>query len=74
MSKRFLQIEDHRKASIKYKLHDFFMSAFAMIYFQDPSLLLFQERLQTAYNKNNLKTMFDIESIPKDSQLKDNTV
>ena len=71
LSKRFLQIEDPRKGSVKYKLHDFFMSAFAMMYFQDPSLLSFQERLQIAYNKNNLKTMFDIESIPKDSQLRE---
>ncbi len=71
LSKRFLQVEDFRKGDVKYKLHDFFMSAFAMMYFQDPSLLSFQERLQKACNKNNLKTMFDIESIPKDSQLRE---
>ena len=46
------------------------MSAFAMMFFQNSSLLSFQERLQKAYNTNNLKTMFDIESSPKDSQLR----
>jgi hypothetical protein len=71
LSKRFLQVEDPRKADGKYRLHDFFMTGFAMMYFQDPSLLSFQHRLQIAHNKNNLKTMFDVESIPKDSQLRE---
>lgn len=71
LSKRFLQAEDTRQGDVKYRSHDFFMTGFAMMYFQDPSLLSFQRRLQKAYNQNNLKTMFDIESIPKDSQLRE---
>ena len=71
LSKRFLQAEDTRQGDVKYRLHDFFMTGFAMMYFQDPSLLSFQRRLQKAYNQNNLETMFDIKSIPKDSQLRD---
>ena len=72
LSKRFLQIEDSRDPDkIKHGLHDFFMTGFAMMYFQDPSLLTFQCRLQKAWNLNNLKTMFNIESIPKDTQLRD---
>jgi SAM-dependent methyltransferase len=47
------------------------MSAFAMMYFQDPSLLAFQRKLQNSTNLNNLKTMFDVKSIPRDSQLRD---
>ncbi|HGY11319.1 MAG TPA: hypothetical protein ENK36_03015 [Desulfobacterales bacterium] len=81
LSKRFLQVKDSREADrIKDRLHDFFMTDFAMMYFQDPSLLIFQRRLQKAWNLNNklphrerrgirpygdLKTMFNIESIPK---------
>jgi len=72
LSKRFLQVEDARNAEkVKYNLHDFFMTGLAMMYFQDPSLLTFQKKLQTAYNFNNLKTIFKIESIPKETQLRD---
>lgn len=45
------------------------ITGFSMMYFQDPSLLIFQRRLQKTWNLNNLKTMFNIESIPKDTQL-----
>ena len=46
------------------------MSGFAMMFFQDPSLLQFQLRLEKRFNRNNLKTLFDITDIPKDSQLR----
>ncbi|MCF6246057.1 MAG: hypothetical protein L3J69_01720 [Desulfobacula sp.] len=72
LSKRFLQVEDARDADkTEYRLHDFFMTGFAMMYFQEPSLLTFQRRLQKGCNCNNLKTMFSIESIPKDTQFRD---
>lgn len=72
LSNRFLQVDDERAPNkIEYGLHDFFMTGFAMMFFQDPSLLAFQRRLQKACNLNNLKTMFNIESIPKDTQLRD---
>lgn len=72
VSKRFLQANDNRDpGKTKYQLHDFFMTGFAMMFFQDPSLLSFQRRLQKAYNLNNLTTMFNIKSIPKDTQFRD---
>lgn len=71
ISKRLFQIEDPRKGNVDYSLHDCFMSAFAMMFFQDPSLLEFQRRLQDRMNLNNLKTLFHIDSIPKDTQLRD---
>jgi hypothetical protein len=55
---------------VDYTLHDCFMSGFAMMFFQDPSLLQFQLRLEKRFNRNNLKTLFDITDIPKDSQLR----
>ncbi len=71
LSNRFLQSNDNRDQSkTEYGLHDFFMTGFAMMFFQDPSLLAFQRRLQKACNMNNLKTMFNVESIPKDSQFR----
>jgi hypothetical protein len=47
------------------------MSAFAMMFFQDPSLLQFQQRLQDAIQKNNLNTLFGVSHIPGDTQLRD---
>ena len=47
------------------------MSAFACMYFQDPSLLHFQKRLEQKYQRNNLKTIFNVSNIPSDSQLRD---
>jgi len=72
LSNRFLKAKDNRDPSkTDYGLHDFFMTGFAMMFLQDPSLLAFQRRLQKACSLNNLKTMFNIESTPKDSQFRD---
>ena len=71
LSLRFQQTQDPRKGDVDYCLHDFFMSAFAMMYFQDPSLLQFQRRMQKSLNRNNLNTVFNVQDIPKDTQLRD---
>jgi hypothetical protein len=72
MAQRFRNILDPRQnAKIDYQLHDCLMSAFAMMFFQDPSLLTFQKRLDEIAQQNNLRTVFGIDSIPKDSQLRD---
>lgn len=71
ISKRLLQIEDFRKGDVQYTLHDCFMSGLAMMFFQDPSLLQFQRRLQQSINRNNLKALFNVSAIPKDTQLRD---
>jgi len=46
------------------------MSGFAMMFFQAPSLLAFQRRLQEQAQINNLRTVFDIGSIPKDTEMR----
>lgn len=72
LSKRFLETEDNRDPNkTNYSLHDILMAGFAMMYFQDPSLLRFQRRLDIASNWNNLKTMFNIKSVPGDTQMRD---
>lgn len=72
ISQRVLQIQDPRQeAKVGHEIHDCCLSAFAMMYFQDPSMLEFQTRLQKQRNKNNLKTLFDVRSIPKATQLRD---
>ena len=42
-----------------------------MFYLQDPSLLEFQRRFEEQIHANNLRTVFGIEHIPGDSQLRD---
>jgi len=72
ISERLREIEDGRQqGKVNYPLHDCAMSAFAMMFFQDASLLEFQRRMQESINRNNLNTMFNFESIPKDTQLRD---
>ena len=71
ISRRFNEIVDHRSEKVKYSLHDCLMSALAMMSFQDPSLLAFQRRLQEQSNFNNLKSIFNVENIPCDTQLRD---
>lgn len=46
------------------------MSAFAMMFFQDPSLLAFQQRMQDKIQYNNLASTFDVKTLPKDTQLR----
>ncbi len=72
LSQAFDQVEDHRLGVVDYSLSDCLMSAFAMMFFQDPSLLAFQRRLQETADLNNLKTIFNIENIPGDTALRDN--
>lgn len=72
MAERFRQIDDQRQtAKVDHSVHDCLMSAFAMMFFQDPSMLAFQRRLEETAQQNNLKSLFQVSSIPKDSQLRD---
>ena len=67
----FLQIDDHRQSGkVDFRLHDCLMSALAMMFFQDPSVLSFQRRMQDRMQSNNLKTMFAVEDIPSDAVLR----
>ncbi|GAB6161093.1 hypothetical protein JCM12298_02520 [Desulfothermus naphthae] len=61
LSSRVLEIEDKRDQSkVKHSLHDCFMSGFAMMFFQDPSLLSFQRRMKEKQNRSNLETVFKV--------------
>lgn len=71
LSQLFAQIPDGRQAGkVDYSLHDCLMSALAMMFFQDPSLLSFQRRMQDNLQCSNLKTIFAVEAIPKDTSLR----
>lgn len=63
-------IDTRQTTKVKYALGDCYLSAFAMFYLQDPSLLEFQRRFQDTLQTNNLRTVFGVQSIPVDSQLR----
>jgi hypothetical protein len=67
----FGRIDDRRQSGkVDFTLHDCLMSALAMMFFQDPSLLSFQRRMQERMQCSNLKTMFGVNAIPSDAVLR----
>jgi len=72
LSEIFSSLTDTRQPSkIKHSMHDSFMSGFACMYFQDPSLLQFQTRMKEDQNRNNLETLFDVKKVPKETQMRE---
>ena len=72
MSSHIESINDTRQqGKCAYTVHDTVMSAFACMYFQDPSLAQFQKRLEKRYQRSNLNTLFHVKATPKDNQMKD---
>ena len=72
ISSFFNQIKDWRQLSkVSISIHDALMSGVACMYFQDPSLLQFQKRLQDEQQRNNLQTLFDVKNIPKETQMRE---
>lgn len=63
--------DGRRKERVRHGLADCYLSAFAMFYLQDPSLLEFQRRVQEQVQRNNLGDVFGIETIPSDTQLRE---
>jgi hypothetical protein len=72
LSEVFQSIPDWRQQSkVNISIHDAMMSNFACMYFQDPSLLQFQKRMQEEQHRNNLNTLFGVEDIPKETQMRE---
>lgn len=72
LSEHFLAIKDLRQQSkLDYQLHDCLMSGFAMMFFQDPSILEFQRRLEEKSQFSNLSNVFQVKSVPKDNQMRE---
>lgn len=66
------EVSDTRQpGKVSYSLPDCYLSAFALFFLQDPSVLEFQRRFQDQIQRNNLSTVFGIDEIPSDSQLRD---
>ena len=65
----FSKLKDVRKKP-NYPIEDVVISVFAMMFFQDPSLLKFQERMLLKHNRTNLETIFGVKKIPCDNQIR----
>jgi hypothetical protein len=72
MATCFSDIPDSRQqGKCTYSQHDVLMSAFAYMFFQDPSLLHFQTRLEQKHQRNNLRNIFKVDNIGSNNQLRD---
>ena len=65
-------LPDHRKPSpnTRYTIQDAVLSAFGVFFTQSPSFLAYQRRLQHTKGHNNAQTLFGVEPIPCDKQIR----
>ena len=69
----FNSVADHRDPQrLSYRLRDQLLAAYAVFFFQHPSLLEFQQQLQKKKGRNNLATLFGVEEVPSATQLRAN--
>lgn len=66
----FELIPDQRAANSSNKIRDVMSSGLACMYFQSPSLLEFQRRMEKGQHRNNLRSMFDVSKIPTDTGMR----
>jgi hypothetical protein len=68
----FAQIADSRgPRRIPWELPAVLLSAFAMLFFQPPSLLEYQRRMQQRTGRSNLERVFAVAEIPSDTQMRE---
>lgn len=72
LSTSFAHIPDTRQPErVDDSLHDTLMSGFAMMFFQHPSLLEFQRKMQQRRGRCNLATIFGVHEVPSDTQMRE---
>ena len=68
----FSKIPDPRQQNRpSYPLPDVVTAGLAMMFWQDPGVLPFQQRLQDQAGSSNLKSMFSVDKVPKETQFRD---
>ena len=63
--------ESRQNGKVRYSIADAILSGFACMFFQDRSLLQFQRRMEDKEQLSNLQTLFKVNKIPEDTQLRD---
>jgi len=72
LARTFAQIEDTRDPQrLTWELAAVLMSAFAMLFFQHPSLLEYQRRMKERTGQSNLERVFRVLAIPSDTQMRE---
>ena len=67
----FTQLPDKRKGkNTTYSMSDAAMAAFSVFFMQSPSFLAHQEAMQGRERRNNATSLFGIEKIPSDPQIR----
>ncbi|MEA2068312.1 MAG: ISNCY family transposase, partial [Verrucomicrobiota bacterium] len=56
--------------NVQFPMQDIGLTAFAVFFMQSPSFLYAQESLQKKTGKNNLKSLFRVERIPSENQVR----
>lgn len=69
---RLAHLPDHRKESpnTQYAIHDAALGAFGIFFTQSPSFLEYQRRLQQTKGCHNASTLFDVQQMPCDNQVR----
>jgi hypothetical protein len=72
LHQRIAHLPDHRKPSpnTRYTIQDAVLGAFGIFFTQSPSFLEYQRRLQHTTGHNNAQTLFGVEKIPCDNQIR----
>lgn len=71
LSRTFHQMPDRRASDqVRYPMHDTLMSAYAMFFFQYPSLLKYQQVMKQQRQRCNLETIFGVHAVPSDTQMR----
>lgn len=66
-----LNSQDSRdQTRIDYRISDCVISNFAMMFFQDASMLQFQRKMEDEHQSSNLRNLFGVKNIPSDSTLR----
>ena len=64
-------IPEHRKGrNTQYEIEDAGLSAFSVFYLQSPSFLAYQQQMRKQQGRDNAKSLFGIENIPSDAQIR----
>ena len=64
---------DKRKSSpnLRYSMEDLALAAFSVFFTQSPSFLAYQKTMEQAKGKSNAQTLFGMDEIPTDNQIRD---
>jgi len=69
LANTFHRIADKRRPQrITWELPAVLMSAFALFFFQQPSLLEYQRRRKTPRGRSNLERVLQVQELPSDTQ------